>query len=218
MEESQRRDRLETQKKRWRCRRASPCGVLVHFLSDSPILSRFLTFFAILCCCLPGWSQTVKSGPRVSPAVKFDTSAPLRQLKPAPHPTIAEPEPRLLVPVPKVPQTNQPVTMDPVLQSTRGPRLNIPATSMNFDGIGNGPLYTVHAAPPDTNMAVGPNHLVQIVNTALAVYNKTGSLLYGPVAINTLWAGFGGLCEADNNGDPIVRYDAIANRFLVSQF
>ena len=90
---------------------------------------------------------------------------------------------------------------------------------MNFDGIGNGVAgFTVHSAPPDTNMAVGPNHLVQMVNSAFAVYSKSGSLLNGPAAINTLWQNFGGLCQADDDGDPVVRYDALADRYVISQF
>ena len=63
-----------------------------------------------------------------------------------------------------------------------------------------------------------PNHYVQAVNTAFAVYDKAGNLLVGPLPINALWAGFGGACEKQNNGDPIVRYDHLADRWLISQF
>ena len=45
--------------------------------------------------------------------------------------------------------------------------------------------------PPDPNGDVGPNHYVQWVNTSFAIYDKSGTLLYGPAAGNTLWAGFG---------------------------
>jgi hypothetical protein len=99
----------------------------------------------------------------------------------------------------------------------------VPATNLNFDGVGNGfsgpqGTFTVNSAPPDTNLAVGPNHVVEIVNTDFAIFNKSGSVLYGPVQINTLWSGFGGNCQADNDGDPIAKYDPIANRFVISQF
>ncbi len=40
--------------------------------------------------------------------------------------------------------------------------------------------------------------------------------LYGPAANNTLWAGFGGACEAENRGQPIVVYDQFADRWLLS--
>jgi hypothetical protein len=57
-----------------------------------------------------------------------------------------------------------------------------------------------------------------MVNTSFAIYNKSGTLLVGPAAINQLWSGAGGLCEANNDGDPIVLYDPIADRWLLSQF
>ncbi|MDP9360628.1 MAG: VCBS repeat-containing protein [Acidobacteriota bacterium] len=89
----------------------------------------------------------------------------------------------------------------------------VPAIGANFDGIG-----ATGFLPPDTVGDVGPNHYVQMVNSSLAIYNKTGTLLAGPVAINSFWTGFGGPCQSLNNGDPIVRYDALANRWLISQF
>ena len=83
-----------------------------------------------------------------------------------------------------------------------------------FDGIGN--LSGV--LPPDTNGDVGPSHYVQWVNLSFAVYNKAGSVVYGPVSGKTLWQGFGGACETRNDGDPIVLYDEVADRWLMSQF
>ena len=50
------------------------------------------------------------------------------------------------------------------------------------------------------------------------IYDKTGNLLYGPASGNTLWDGFGGPCETENDGDPIVLYDPLADRWLMSQF
>jgi len=92
----------------------------------------------------------------------------------------------------------------------------------NFEGLGTGTVgYTVSVAPPDTTLAVGPNHLVQWVNSHIAIYNKAGlPLLAAPgfVAGNTLWSGFGGVCESTNRGDPIVAYDKIADRWVFSQF
>ena len=99
----------------------------------------------------------------------------------------------------------------------------IPSTLTNFDGIGQGftgpsGTFTVTSAPPDTNGATGPNHYIQTVNSDFAIFNKNGTPIYGPVAINTLWSGFGGLCQTDNDGDPTVVYDRQANRFVISQF
>src|SRR5947207_1643196 len=94
-----------------------------------------------------------------------------------------------------------------------------PALSSSFEGIGQGFAgFTVQYAPPDTNGAVGPNNFVQTVNVSFAVFTRTGSLLYGPAKINTLFTGFGGLCETDNDGDPSVVYDQLADRWLITQF
>src|SRR6184192_1572029 len=75
-----------------------------------------------------------------------------------------------------------------------------PAASSSFEGIGQGFAgFTVQYAPPDTNGAVGPNNFVQTVNVSFAVFTRTGSLLYGPAKINTLFTGFGGLCRSEEH-------------------
>lgn len=96
----------------------------------------------------------------------------------------------------------------------------------SFDGIGasfTGPQGTATLRnPSDNSLAVGPNHVVQVVNTRMAVFTKrgavydtTGRALYGPVPTNNIFRGFGGPCEEKNNGDAVVRYDQLANRWLV---
>ena len=103
--------------------------------------------------------------------------------------------------------------------SPSAPSVSAPIPGVNFDGVGQGfGSYVVCCAPPDTNASVGPNHIVETVNLDLAVFNKAGGLLYGPVPINTLWSGFGGGCQIDNDGDPIALYDSIADRWLITQF
>jgi hypothetical protein len=78
-------------------------------------------------------------------------------------------------------------------------------------------------APPDTAGAIGPDHYIQWVNLVFAIYEvdratSTSTLVYGPAAGNSLWAGFGGECEASNWRDIIVLYDRLTNRWLMSQF
>ena len=52
-----------------------------------------------------------------------------------------------------------------------------------------------------------------------AIFNKsTGATVYGPVAGNTLFTGFGGACETSSNGDPVLQYDKLANRWVLMQF
>src|SRR5512133_2673001 len=94
----------------------------------------------------------------------------------------------------------------------------MPSPSLNIDGIAF-PGVNCFCAPPDTNGEVGLSQYVQIVNQGLQVFNKTtGTSVLGPVDIATLWSGFGGVCENDAWGDPVVVYDQLANRWVVSQF
>lgn len=55
-------------------------------------------------------------------------------------------------------------------------------------------------------------------NAQYAVYTKAGAVVVAPANINTLWAGFGGACQNENAGDPIVLYDRQADRWLLTQF
>jgi N-acetylneuraminic acid mutarotase len=111
-------------------------------------------------------------------------------------------------------QTNR---MDSVVQSQpSAPKM--PGTGLNFDGI-SFPGVNCFCAPPDTNGEVGATQYIQIVNTGIQVWDKTtGNSIFGPVSISTLWSGFGGVCETNNFGDPVVLYDQLANRWIVSQF
>ena len=81
--------------------------------------------------------------------------------------------------------------------------------------------------PPDTTGAVGTTEYVQWVNAAFAVYDKaTGlpkSLSLADPSIKALpgkviWRGFGGGCETNNDGDPIVQFDKLASRWVMTQF
>jgi hypothetical protein len=72
--------------------------------------------------------------------------------------------------------------------------------------------------PPDANGAVGTTQFVEWANTTLMVFDKKGSPLLGPIDGNRLWLNFGGKCEASNDGDPIVLFDKIANRWVMTQF
>ena len=90
---------------------------------------------------------------------------------------------------------------------------------VSFDGLGvgfTGPQGTANVRnPSDNSLAVGLNHIVQTVNTRMAIFDKKGKVLYGPVPNNTVFKGFGGACEVTNNGDTVVRYDQLADRWLI---
>ena len=95
----------------------------------------------------------------------------------------------------------------------------------SFDGLGvgfSGPQGTSNVRnPSDNSLAVGPDHVVQIVNSRMAIfskkgrkYDRSGTPLYGPVTTNTLFKDFGGACESRLSGDAVVRYDQLADRWL----
>jgi hypothetical protein len=111
----------------------------------------------------------------------------------------------------------------PVEQTAQGLRPALPILEA-FDGIG----YDHHAGdvpprnPSDNSLAVGPDHIVQTVNSQLAVFTRkgarfdaTGRVLFGPVATNAVFAGHGEVCGSRANGDAVVRYDQLAGRWLV---
>jgi len=75
--------------------------------------------------------------------------------------------------------------------------------------------------PPDPVGDVGPNHYVQLVNTAggsafVVVDKGTGTVVAGPAMLGTLWTG-SGPCAA-GFGDGIVLFDPLASRWLMSEF
>src|SRR6266446_6011673 len=61
--------------------------------------------------------------------------------------------------------------------------------------------------------------IVQIVNTGYQVFDKTtGASVFGPASIESIWLGFGGACEIGGAGDPVMVYDQIAGRWVITQF
>ncbi|NCF25116.1 MAG: hypothetical protein GWP60_11300 [Gammaproteobacteria bacterium] len=91
----------------------------------------------------------------------------------------------------------------------------------NFEGMSNTDnfnLFGFRVNPPDPVGDVGRFHYVEMINLAVAVYDKKGNLLMGPIAIGDLWAGFPVEDCTDPSGDPIVVYDQLVNRWILSQF
>ncbi len=146
------------------------------------------------------------SDPVVAQAVHHDTSPPMREIQPFLERRI----PRAFT-APIRPYSS----LAPGLQAPVSPRQNGAGDfDADFDGIRNFQGYV----PPDVNGDIGPEHYVQTVNAAWAVFDRDGEVLYGPSDIASLWTGFGGPCENRNDGDPIVQYDDLADRWFVSQF
>ncbi len=165
----------------------------------------------------------------VNPPVKFDRSAPLPELfrtyqippRPDRRRSTTAPVAQPTVAPPAVSISAAGAAVEQVAQGTR------PAAAQvaSFDGLGvgfDGPQGKADARnPSDNSLGVGPNEIVQIVNSRMAIFTKksakfavTGKALFGPVVTNTLFAGFGGPCEKQISGDAVVRYDQLANRWL----
>ena len=184
-------------------------------------------------------SEIRTSAVTVHRATKFDVSPPLRLLRgsgatdgapdcegaecgssPGDPDADQDQKPEEVAPAPVITGAGAAVE-----QKTQGKRPALPLLE-SFDGLGSGftgPQGTATLRnPSDNSLAVGPDHIVQIVNTRIAVYSKkgahydkTGTVIYGPVATNAIFSGFGGACEARDNGDAVVRYDQLAKRWLI---
>ena len=99
----------------------------------------------------------------------------------------------------------------------------MPVPTLTFDGA----TFTDNASqgigllsPPDVNGDVGPNHYVSSVNLVYKVFNKNGTVAAGPFATSALFSGLpaGDPCRVNNDGDPVVVYDSLADRWHISQF
>jgi hypothetical protein len=141
---------------------------------------------------------------------------PLRQLAMIPPALAARPD--IPEPVRPKPPTDSPT--GGFTQNFLGRVLSAPTEGVSWDGVGVGLAGFVPSSnPPDTNGRVGAKQYVQWNNTSFAVFNKTtGALLYGPAAGNTLFQPLGGPCATHNDGDPVVSFDILAGRWVLSQF
>jgi hypothetical protein len=194
-----------------------------------------LLMMAILCTAsfvpLTAKAQSEKAlehRAEISYPIKFDkTTKPLREMfetgeKPEPARGGKDFEPGK---PDKVSNNNTPFS-DPLADKS----VSAPSALAEIKAATNGTPVdpAARVAPPDTTGDVGPNHYVQWVNLRYAVYTLTRdannnitafNLVPGfPKQGNVVWQGFGGRCQSDNDGDPIVQYDQLANRWILTQF
>ena len=154
---------------------------------------------------------------------RVDTSPPLSamiadaQTNPPPAPPTPQ-RPPGTPPAIVAPTITTPAGSSAIEQTSEGTR---PPASLvaSFDGLGHGFTGPHGSAtfrnPSDNSLAVGPKHVVQTVNSRMAIFTKDGTPVYGPASTNTVFRGFGGPCELRNNGDAVVRYDQLADRWLI---
>jgi hypothetical protein len=175
-------------------------------------------------------AKLTSPAPHFSTAKAFDLSAPLRNVAAAAPlrrvPLALSQEPVEIRPERGPVVKDQGYSGDGALQGASGLRLQsaaatIPAPLLTFEGLSNQDnfnLFGFRVNPPDPVGAVGPNHYVEMVNLTFAVYDKLGNRLLGPIDTGTLWAGFAIPDCTDPSGDPIVLYDQLEDRWLLSQF
>jgi Carboxypeptidase regulatory-like domain/Domain of unknown function (DUF4214) len=127
----------------------------------------------------------------------------------------------------KMPRSNkQPAPEDRDQTAPNIPLAPMPSAIQNFAGLSRTDLCPPvtgsqcgAGTPPDINGDVGPNHYIEAVNDAYAIYNKTGTLL-ASFTENALFSGgpTGTLCDTDSFGDPVVVYDQFADRWILTNF
>jgi hypothetical protein len=154
---------------------------------------------------------TVRHDVEVSPAVRHDLSPPLRDLHSSgsasgnAHPAL---------PLPVGPSASEGT-------ETSGSAAPLGALSVT-NGLGSGTATTDSRPTARRRIRIwrwGATQVVQWVNESFAVFDKTtGALVAGPTRGNAIWSGFGGGCESNNDGDPIVQYDKAAQRWILTQF
>jgi hypothetical protein len=170
----------------------------------------------------------VSGNDRSASSVKYDTSLPLTLMSVIAKDTSIQQTSTTFIENKVVKKSYrketppQKATVEQTFFGTKSPSTLI----ASFDGLGegfSGPQGTAaYRNPSDNSLAVGPDHILQTVNSRMAIFTKkgacfdtTGKVLYGPVATNNVFRGFGGPCEKINNGDAVVRYDQLANRWLI---
>ncbi len=180
-----------------------------------------LLAFVVVAACLagPAFGQQTQApvfvGAPVTP-IRV-TVKPAAVTQPAPASageaiTVPEGEPLPTV----APPPHQPI-FDPVFQQSRqrvvkkGGGLftdSVSAPIVNVPGITSG------SNPPDVTGDVGPNHFIQMVNaTRFQIFNKAGAPLTAALLFGDLWTP-----PTGNAGDPIVVYDHLADRWVLTQF
>jgi len=173
---------------------------------------------AVGCLLLPAGTlsaQSAQSNMTVTHPSAFAVSPPLSQISQQALPTDSTIVPLRSQLRPMAPagaaaarqadEALQTVPGDPLEEDDDGGKARFPGVGANG------------YAPSDANLAVGPNHVVQMVNTEIAVYDKSGNIFPNyPQTIGSLFANLGGGC-AGEWGDPIVQYDKVADRWLISQ-
>lgn len=171
-----------------------------------------------------------KRGPQRVFASEFDVSPPLRMIppkqgKPGDHVDVDFELP--LHNRGAAPKSASKISAFSTTPRTSFLTMSAPTLNLSFEGIGGGMANSTPSvfSPPDDQGDVGPSHVWHWVNSYFAIFDKAGNKVYptttnpSTAAGNTIWSGFSNTtCANQNRGDPLVYYDQLSNRWLVSQF
>ncbi|MEP6946524.1 MAG: carboxypeptidase regulatory-like domain-containing protein [Acidobacteriota bacterium] len=113
------------------------------------------------------------------------------------------------------------VSHDPDSAMARASAIPMPTPDMSFDGLSNFDNiaeYNAVIVPPDITGDVGPDNFVQAVNALVRVYDKQGNAVTQPFRMSQLFAPLATPCSTRDDGDPVVLYDPLAGRWILSQY
>ncbi len=192
-------------------------------MTRSPRITGAILLSGAICAVVAGAAdlpaERVEAGPTAVPVVSVALGSLPVVLQP--HPYVDKAEDR------KNPLADEPdhgrrgtwnrgsIPPDPLAATGMSRDHRTPTPLFTFAGTGN-PVGCGGCSPPDTVGDVGPKHYVQLVNaTKVAIFDKSGTLLGGPFDLSSFWSS--GACTTDD-GDPIVDYDPLADRWLLAQF
>src|SRR6266513_5904607 len=119
-------------------------------------------------------------------------------------------------PLPSAPETSSP-RVHSLINGLFRQVPSMPAPLLTFEG--GAAAQFCACAPPDSDGDVGPNHYVEAINQAFAVFDKSGNMLAGPITYDSFFSSLAGTpCANANGGDPFVMYDHQADRWVISDF
>jgi hypothetical protein len=185
--------------------------------------SRFLFVLLILAIIvIPLSGQQERHIPTVKKNVFFGKSKPVREMKvvvagPENRQTKGEVIPNYPDELPWDPDSFRDVSSTEGLvtvQDAQGSR-SMGGPLLNFEGMDN----VDAVAPGDPNGDMGTQYYMQTINRAFSVYDRNGELVYGPVDNTSIWDNFPGPWDNVSwGGDPVFKYDHLAERWVVSAF
>ena len=110
--------------------------------------------------------------------------------------------------------------IDPAIQKPMPQAEALSGPTVSFDGLSyqdNVRLLGGSGVPADPNGDVGPNHYAQMVNLTFRVWDKQGHPLTPARLLSDLFVPLGPPAGTGLGGSPIVLYDPLADRWLLSQ-